>query len=113
MSLHHCHQCGMDFEPECGTCPKCDFGVYDQNKALTYTRDIAHDRQTVDQAITQFYATLNAARKENYGSVRLIVGGGKIKEEIGALLETEKWSGGIQRFELEQPNTGAYFIKLG
>ena len=112
MHLHHCQQCGMDFEPECEACPKCDFGVYDQNKTLTYTRDIAHDHQTVDRAITEFYAVLNSARKEQYGYVRLIVGGGKIKEEIGALLETEKWRESIQRFELEQPNSGAYRIKL-
>lgn len=110
--LHRCHECGMDFEPELGACPKCDFGIYEQNKDLTYTRDIAHDRQTVDQAITQFYAALNDARKGSYGSARLIVGSGKIKEEIGSLLETEKWRGSIQKFELEHPNTGAYRIKL-
>lgn len=102
----------MDFEPEYENCPKCDFGIYDQNKLLTLTRDIAHNRQTVDQAITEFYATLNSARKESYGCIRLIVGGGKIKEEIGELLETEKWRGGIQRFELENPNTGVYVVKL-
>ena len=106
MNLHRCQQCGMDFEPESETCPKCDFGIHDQNRLLTLTRDIAHDHQTVDQATSQFYATLNTARKESYGYARLIVGGGKIKEEIGDLLETEKWRGSIKRFELEQPNTG-------
>lgn len=102
----------MEFTPESANCPKCDYGVYEQNKSETYTADIAHNRQTVDQATREFYATLETAKQQNYGALRLIVGGGLIKEEIGRLLETEKWRGTVQRFELQHPNTGAYFVKL-
>lgn len=103
----------MGFDPESGRCPKCDFGIYEQNRKLTYTRDIAHSRQTVEQATHQFYVAMEIARQQEYGNLRLIVGGGLIKAEVGQLLETEKWRGNIQRFELERPNTGAYLIKLG
>ena len=102
----------MLFDLTLARCPKCDFGVTEQNRKQIFTQDIAHQRQTLAQASAEFYSVLETARNNNFGYVRLIVGGGRIKQEIGALLETEKWRGNIQSFELERPNTGAYLVKL-
>ena len=100
------------FSDQDSQCPKCDYGAFDQNRAAILTEDIAHSRQTVAQASTQFYQLLDKAKRENYGKLRLIVGGGKIKQEIGDLLDSEIWRGNIKRYQLDNPNTGAYLVKL-
>lgn len=102
----------MGFPIDLASCPKCDYGIFEQNRGKTFSRDIAHNHQTIEQATREFYSALDRARSESYGQLRLIVGGGLIKEEVGQLLETEKWRGNIQRYELEHPNTGAYLIRL-
>ena len=102
----------MRFDSALSHCPKCDYGITEQNRRDTYTRDVAHNRQTVAEASAELYSVLDTAKREQFGYVRLVVGGGRIKEEIGHLLETEQWRGTIRSFELDHPNTGAYLVKL-
>ena len=102
----------MQFDLSLTRCPKCDYGITEQNSNETCTKDIAHNRQSLTQATEQFYSVLQSAKRDNYRYLRLIVGGGRIKEEVGHLLETEQWRGTIKNFKLETPNNGAYLVTL-
>lgn len=110
--LHQCYQCGMSYPANEKTCPKCDFGRYEQNKGKQTTVDVAHNLQTVDQATQQFYSALADAKRQNYSTLRVIVGGGLINREIGRVLETELWKKQIRSFEKEPYNQGAYLVRL-
>jgi len=80
-----CHSCGMYIDESLSECPKCDAGVYAHNHAETITVDIAHNRQSVAQASTQFYDALESATLQQFGKLRIIVGSGLIKNDIGPI----------------------------
>ncbi len=109
---HQCQQCGMSYPEEQQCCPKCDYGRHEQNRLCTLEVDIAHDLQTVDQAVDQFHGALAQARRELYRELRLIVGGGLINREVGRLLETELQKKSIRSYGYERHNRGAYLVQL-
>lgn len=113
MSVLDCANCGMTYEADLDNCPKCDFGKYEQNLTNTLTRDIAHNRQTVRLAEQEFYRAIEDAKQQGYGRLRLIVGGGIIREETQNLLDTAVWQKNITGFEIEHPNKGAFLVRLG
>ena len=45
-----CFNCRMEYVPHTGYCPKCDYGMYEQNWERTMLVDITHRGQNVDQA---------------------------------------------------------------
>lgn len=109
---HSCFLCGMQFPDTNRNCPKCDYGRYDQNHSKRLSADIAHNLQTVNQATQQFYDLLAQAKREKYGELRIVVGGGLINKEIGRLLEAEQWKNQFKSFDYDKGNNGAYLIKL-
>lgn len=108
-----CARCGMSYETNLRDCPKCDFGRHEQNQRATFTQDIAHNRQTLQVAENEFYDALESAKRQGYGHLRLIVGGGKIKVETQKLLDAAIWQGRILGYETEHKNNGAFLVKLG
>ena len=102
----------MDYADYEKVCPKCDFGRYQQNSDQCISVDIAHNQQTVAQATQAFYEALAQAKRENYGELRLIVGGGLINKRVGQLLEAERHKKQINQFDHEAFNKGAYLVKL-
>ncbi len=107
-----CSQCGMLYDISTGRCPKCDTPPYQENRRATLTVDIAHHGQRMHDAIEQFEEALQQARDQGYGYLRLIVGSGKINKELALDLETARWRGLIKSYQYDDPNLGAYLVKL-
>lgn len=111
-AIHQCFKCGMSYDASETHCPKCDFGRFEQNRGQQFSVDIAHNRQTVETAVQQFYSALEQAGREQYSELEIIVGGGLINREIASTLEAEVWKGSIRSFRQEPHNRGAYILKL-
>ena len=93
-------------------CLKCDYGRFDHNQSETFSADIAHNLQTVDEAVQQFYQALSKAKREQYRELRVVVGGNLINREIGSVLEAEIWKKQIKAYQHEPGNRGAYLVRL-
>lgn len=102
----------MGFSASQRQCPKCDYGRFDQNRSETLSVDIAHNRQTINQATEQFYRALAQAKQENYQQLRVVVGGALINREIASILEGEHWRKQFRSFAQEPGNPGAFIIRL-
>lgn len=102
----------MDYPNQLVRCPKCDFERGAENLNRTLTVDVAHNRQTVMEAITQFETALENAVNHKYGYLRIIVGGAKIRDEIERNLSQKKELGTLATFGLEPKNNGCFLIKL-
>lgn len=102
----------MSYDASESHCPKCDFGRFEQNRGQQFAVDIAHNRQTVETAVQQFYSALEQASREQYSELEIIVGGGLIRREIATILEAEVWKDSIRSFRQEPHNPGAYILKL-
>lgn len=111
-SAHQCQQCGMQFPAHEKQCPKCDYGIFDHNRNRTFSVDIAHNLQTIDQATQQFYNALAKAKREKYLNLRVVVGGNLINREIASVLEAELWKQQIRSYDYETGNQGAFLIQL-
>jgi hypothetical protein len=102
----------MHMTPQDIHCPKCDEHRYAQNRKKTLSIDIAHDMQTLIQAEQQFDAAIRQAREEQYGKLKLIVGRGRIRQEIRRSLDTAQWQNRIRSYKPEDNNDGAYILLL-
>jgi len=109
---HQCQQCGMHFSLPETQCPKCDYRIFDHNETRTFSVDIAHNLQTIDQATQQFYDALAKAKREKYRELRVVVGGNLINKEIGSVLEAELWKQQIRSYDYESGNRGAFLVRL-
>ena len=107
-----CDNCGMALSPQDIHCPKCDEHRYAKNRKQSFSVDIAHDMQTVAQAEQQLDDALRKARKEKFGSLKIIVGRGIIRKEIRRTLDTAQWQNRIRDYQVEKHNEGAYLIRL-
>jgi hypothetical protein len=77
----------------------------------TITGDIAHHRETVVQAVEKFELTLNRVWKQTHAqTLRLIVGGGLIRDAVLAELYFKKSRGTVLDFSEE--NRGALIIRI-
>lgn len=111
-NYHQCQHCGMHFPTREKQCPKCDFGIFDHNETRTFSVDIAHNLQTIDQATQQFYDALTKAKREKYRELRVVVGGNLINREIASVLAAERWKQQIHSYDYETGNRGAFLIRL-
>lgn len=93
-------------------CCKCDSSLFEQSDGSTLTRDIAHQHETVMQAMLKLDQTLDEAWQGYYQSLRLIVGGGRIREEVLGQLAYYQQEGNLYAFSDEAPNRGAVLIHL-
>jgi hypothetical protein len=116
-----CLNCGMhlagvsiDLEhlPPRLQCPKCDENLYLQTDGSCLTRDIAHNRETVIRAMDKLDNSLVDAWESYAATLRLIVGGGLIREQILGQLLYYRDQGRILDFREDTPNRGAIVVNL-
>lgn len=116
-----CLLCGMQLSvpvPDYGedipgaTCIKCDSALYRQSDGSTLTVDIAHHQETVAQALEKMDHALNAAWQGYERGVRLVVGGGAIRDAVLGELMFQRQAGRILGFRQESPNRGAVLVTL-
>ena len=93
-------------------CSKCDEDVYAQHDGRVLTRDIAHGRETVASALDKLEQVLLAGWRGHYRGVRVIVGGGAIRDEVLGKLRYYRERGVVRRFSEDAPNRGAIVAVL-
>jgi hypothetical protein len=108
----NCATCGMVYSISAGRCPKCDARPFSENRRATLTIDIAHGGQRVHEALVEFQEALEMAQEQGYGYLRLIVGSGRINQELARDLEAAIWRGQIKNYQYEDPNKGAYLVRM-
>lgn len=92
-------------------CIKCDSPLFSQSDGSTLTMDIAHQHETVARALDKFESALNQAWQHSYAeNLRLIVGGGLIRDAVLAELFFKKSRGTVLDFSEE--NRGAVIIRI-
>lgn len=94
------------------SCIKCDSALFRQSDGSTLTVDIAHHRETVAQALEKMDHALNAAWQGYESQVRLVVGGGAIREAVLGELTFQCRKGRILRVRPQAPNHGALLVIL-
>ena len=105
--------CHSFFEPSPACrCPKCDDDLLSQSDGTTLTCDIAHQRETVDQAMAKLDDVFEEAWRGYYQAVRFIVGGALIRDSVLGQLSFLQQQGTIQRFQEEGYNRGAILVVL-
>lgn len=121
MADRRCLRCGMsmpaarfelDQAPPGLRCPKCDASVYLQHDGSFLTRDIAHGRETVPRALEKLDALLLEAWRGYWKGVRVIVGGGLIREQVLAQLGYYRGRGTVRDYREDSPNRGAIVAVL-
>ena len=121
MNIRTCLNCGLDNPvnhsdfrdrdtSEC--CPKCDGILFLQGNGRLLNRDIAHSRETVDVAMNKLEEAIQQVWNAPESGLRLIVGGGRIREEVLAQLDYYQSQGWILRYETDLPNEGAVKVWL-
>lgn len=92
-------------------CIKCDSPLFSQSDGSTITVDIAHHHETVVRALDKFEQTLNVVWQQSCAeNLRLVVGGGLIRDAVLAELFFKKSRGTVLDFTEE--NRGAVLIKI-
>lgn len=102
----------LDQAPPVLHCPKCDASLYLQGDGSCLTRDIAHQHETVARALDKLDATLLAGWQGYSSTLRLIVGGGLIREQVLGQLHYSQNQGRVLAFREESPNKGAILVTL-
>ncbi len=91
-------------------CAKCDDVLMEQGDGSTVTADIAHNRETVSQALDSMDQVLDRAWRGYVSRVRLIVGGGVIREAVLGELAYRRQQGAV--LGVVDENRGAVMITL-
>ena len=108
-----CQFCGMSLFNTSKTCPKCDSDIEDQYHSTTLTVDVAHNKETVKQAIEKLYQVIETNQIMKHRQIRIIVGSKMIREEVIIELEALKRGKAIFDFGLDGKNSGALLIRMG
>lgn len=119
-AIHQCQNCGMEHMQPPGdivdrlhepSCTKCDSPLWSLSDGSTLTVDIAHQRETVAEAQVKFRRVLDQAWQESHaGQLRLIVGGGLIRDAVLAELFYLRQQGAVLGFEDE--NRGVIRVRI-
>jgi hypothetical protein len=116
-----CQICGMlhiislpDFDERASEhyCDKCDSALFRQSDGSTLSVDIAHQRETVTQALQKLESALTDGWHGYAAQLRLIVGGGAIREAVLAELYFQQSRSRIVSFVEEGGNRGAIRVKI-
>ena len=107
-----CLQCGMSTDEAMSHCPKCDNALDQQHDGSTITVDIAHQRESVSEALDKMQNEIDLARKGTAMQIRFIVGSGRIRDEVLLALRDCEFRGDIKSFESEPYNAGAVMVRL-
>ncbi|MCB1646054.1 MAG: Smr/MutS family protein [Pseudomonadales bacterium] len=112
MKTLDCLFCGMQVARDAVRCPKCDQRLADQTDGHMLTEDIAHQHETVAQAMRKFARLLAEADLSRAAAVRLIVGTGLIRERVLEELSTLQHRGEILAYDTEGRNQGSVVVTL-
>lgn len=107
-----CLNCGMEVLPCLEYCPKCDALLSAQSDGSIPSVDIAHNRETIAEALQKMRVCLDEIRMGHAQGLRLIVGRGLIREDVMRELSWLKHSGAIMNFDHDEGNTGAILVQL-
>lgn len=99
-------------QEEQANCPKCDAALFAQGDGSVLTEDIAHQGETVPEAMDKLDRLLDRAWAGYASGLRLIVGGGLIRDEVHSRLFFLQREGRIRGWEEEGRNQGAVLIRL-
>lgn len=110
--MRECRECSYVSPPGTEHCPKCDADLMTQSDGTIVTIDIAHHRETVDQAKLKLDRAVNHHRNQLTHSLRVIVGRGKIGRSVSLHLQRLRADGDIVGFALEEGNAGAIIVRL-
>ena len=64
MELQTCLVCGMDVVATADRCPKCDNDLRSQHDGSTFTIDIAHQGESVSEALKKMQGEIDLARQD-------------------------------------------------
>jgi hypothetical protein len=121
MAERRCLHCGMvataprfdlDSAPPHLRCAKCDEDLYAQHDGKFLTRDIAHGRETVSRALEKLDALLLDGWRGYWYGVRVVVGGGLIRDEVLGQLRYYRERGIVRSYREDSPNRGAIVVTL-
>lgn len=93
-------------------CPKCDNDLFRQHDGRCLTRDIAHSHETIERALAKLDALLLEGWQGYWLSLRLIVGGGRIREQVLGQLHHYQLQGRLRSYREDSPNRGAIVVTL-
>ena len=115
-----CLNCGMEHTLQPGSiidrchepfCHKCDASLWELSDGSTVTVDIAHSRETVAQAIEKLNQALEDVWQRTFAAeLRVIVGGGLIRDAVLAELHFRHHSGVVLAYQEE--NRGAVLVRI-
>jgi hypothetical protein len=94
------------------SCPKCDNNLETQTDGSTITLDIAHNGETVREALRKMVQALETANRGVAARLRIIVGSGLIQEACLEWLINYQRRGDIRSYEQESHNAGAIVVYL-
>lgn len=93
-------------------CAKCDADLYRQHDGSTLSRDIAHHRETTAQALAKLDEALLEGWRGYCRSVRIVVGGGLIREQVQGQLRYYRERGIVREYDDDGRNRGAIVAVL-
>lgn len=102
----------LDAAPPKLRCKKCDADLYRQHDGSTISRDIAHHRETVAAALAKLDELLLEAWRGYCRSVRIVVGGGLIRDEVLGQLRYYRERGLVREYGEDGRNRGAILAVL-
>ena len=107
-----CQFCGMSLFNNSKTCPKCDSVIENQFQPATLTIDVAHNKETVEQALVKLHRIFKKNKVMKYRQIRVIVGSKIIRSEVRKELETLKREKIIFDFKTDGKNSGALLVRM-
>lgn len=107
-----CERLALETLPPSLLCIKCDENLYLQNDGSCLTGDIAHQHETCARALQKLDALLLAGWEGYYRNVRIVVGGGLIREQVLGQLHYYQGQRRLLSFREESPNKGAILVSL-
>ena len=102
----------LDQAPPRLNCSKCDENLYLQHDGRVLSRDIAHGRETVARALEKLDELLLDGWRGYYRGVRIVVGGGLIRDEVLGQLRYYRERGTVRAYREDRPNRGAIVVTL-
>lgn len=107
-----CLNCGFPAGWSMSHCPKCDGVLNEQTDGSIWTTDIAHQGETVREAMNKLEHQINQQLREYTQCIRFVVGSGLIRDAAERRLGQLVSSGKLKRFHEDEGNRGALIAHL-
>lgn len=119
MPERQCLSCGMTVsvpqyneDAPSQICPKCDSDIFSQTDGSCLTEDISHHRESIPEALRKLDRLLGEAYFGYYQFLRLVVGGGQIREEVQNQLYSLEQEGRIISYTEDAQNKGVILVRI-